>query len=144
VDLQLKTALSEIYQRRDITIATIMDNTRGLQYNINDSSSKIKLKFMEVLSYQLFFILIIVLSSLFGRTIRNWVVFISAIFTIFVIFTTGLMVIQLISIIIGFSISESIFSRLGENKENIDDAQGCCGLVFFAAMISAVLYLIFH
>lgn len=95
---------------------------------------------MEVLSYQLFFILFIPFISLFGKTIRNWVVFISFAFTIFAIFTSGLMALQLVSISIGFLISESIISKMEENKEATDSCVGVgCALVFVVFIVFYVL-----
>ena len=95
---------------------------------------------MEVLSYQLFFIIFISLSSLFGKTARNWVVILSVVFTFFAVFTSGLMIIQFISIGIGFLISESIGSKIENNKEATDSCVGGGCIIIFIALIILFIY----
>ena len=91
---------------------------------------------MEVLSFQIFFIIFISLSSIFGRTARNWVVIISVVFTVFAIFTSGLMILQFLSIAIGFLISESIISKIENNREVADGCAGFGCLIIFIVLIT--------
>lgn len=92
---------------------------------------------MAVLGFQIFFILLIALSSFFGKSTRNWIILISVIFTIFAVFTSGLMIIQFISIFIGFLISESIFSRY--NQEKLDNCLGAGCLWLFVIIIVLII-----
>jgi hypothetical protein len=129
--------MTQIIEIFESTVRSEFNKLLLLQFSI----LTLTYNFMEVLSYQVFFIIFIALSSLFGRTARNWVVFISSIFTIFAVYTSGLMIIQFISIIIGFLISESILSKIGENRES---AEGCAGVGCLVILIGVPIGLLFH
>jgi len=92
---------------------------------------------MAVLGFQIFFILLISLSSFFGKATRNWLVLISVIFTIFAVFTSGLMILQFISIFIGFLISENILSKY--DKEKLDSCLGSGCLWIFGIILALII-----
>jgi formate-dependent nitrite reductase membrane component NrfD len=84
---------------------------------------------MEVLGFQLFFLCLIILSVLFGRNARNWVVLLSVVFTLFAVFTSGLMILQLITIFLGYGISEKIYSSY--DKRQIESCSGVGCVLFY-------------
>lgn len=92
---------------------------------------------MAVLGFQIFFILLIALSSLFGKSTRNWTILISIVFTIIAVFTSGLLILQFISIFIGYLISESILSKY--DQEKIDSCLGSGCLWSFVIIIILII-----
>lgn len=80
---------------------------------------------MGILSYQLFFLVVIILSSVAGRRARNIVVIASVVFTINMVFTMPLALLQLVTIAIAYSISESIINRCGDRAEEGESGCGC-------------------
>ena len=72
---------------------------------------------MEVFAFQICVLLLISLSSLFGRRIRNWMILFIGIFTLFAVFMTWLIILQFITIFIGYNISESLLRRAEERRE---------------------------
>lgn len=98
---------------------------------------------MEVLSYQLFFIIFISFSSLFGKTARNWVVILSVVFTFFAVFTSGLMILQFISIGVGFLVSERVISKIERNKEATDNCIGGGCIIIFIVLLITFIYFAF-
>lgn len=92
---------------------------------------------MGVLIFQISLLLIILGSTFLGRKTRNWVIFGLIIFTIIEVFMPWLMVVQIFTIIIGYSISESIFKSY--NQEKIDNFIGSGCLVII--IIGIILFL---
>jgi hypothetical protein len=92
---------------------------------------------MEVLAYQLFFLVAIILSSLLGRGARNIVVIFSIAFTLIMVFTMPLALLQLFTIAIGFSLSEGILKRSEARERENKSSWGC-----FIFIILIVIYAI--
>lgn len=71
---------------------------------------------MEILAYQIGIIIIIIISGkIFGKSIRDKVIIGISIFTFFMIFKTWLILLQFISIFIGYSISEDLLNNIKSN-----------------------------
>ena len=67
---------------------------------------------MEVIAYQIVIIIIIIIAGgIFGKSIRDKLIFVISIFTFFMIFKTWLIILQFISIYIGYSISQDLLSK---------------------------------
>ena len=92
---------------------------------------------MGVLIFQISLLLIILGSTFLGRKTRNWVILGLIIFTIIEVFMPWLMIVQIFTIIIGYSISESIFKSY--NQEKIDNFIGSGCLVII--IIGIILFL---
>jgi dolichol kinase len=95
---------------------------------------------MEVLSYQLFFLVVVILSSLAGRGARNFVVIGSIVFTIIMVFTMPLALLQLFTIAIAYSISEGIVNRSEEREKQ---GESGCGCFIFLIVVGSLLYIAF-
>jgi hypothetical protein len=96
---------------------------------------------MEVLSYQLFFLVAIILSSLLGRGARNIVVIGSIVFTLIMVFTMPLALLQLFTIAIGFSLSEGIINR-SETREREGESGWGCIIFIILIVIYAIIGII--
>lgn len=92
---------------------------------------------MEVLGYQLFFLVAIIISSLLGRGARNIVVIGSIVFTLIMVFKMPLALLQLFTIAIGFSLSEGIINRSEKRERGGESGWGC-----FIIIILIVIYAI--
>lgn len=73
---------------------------------------------MEVLIFQVCLASIILISSFFGRKIRNWLILFVCIFTVVMVFMTWLILLQFVTIFISYSISESIIQNAEIAREN--------------------------
>ena len=96
---------------------------------------------MEVLGYQLFFLVAIILSSLLGRGARNIVVIVSILFTLIMVFTMPLASLQLFTIAIGFSLSEGIINR-SETREREGESGWGCIIFIILIVIYAIIAII--
>jgi len=67
---------------------------------------------MEILLYQIGIFFAIQIASLFGKSSRNVAVVLISIFTILQVFTSWLMLIQFITILVSYNISERRFQNL--------------------------------
>lgn len=102
---------------------------------------------MEVLLFQLGIAAIIIIAGLFGKIARNTITILVVIFTAVMVFTSGLMILQFITIGISFFISKSITSKKDKHSDNDSSCMeriGCAMLALFAilfllAIISAWL-----
>jgi len=90
---------------------------------------------MGVLIFQISLLLIILGSTFLGRKTRNWVILGLIIFTIIEVFMPWLMIVQIFTIIIGYSISESIFKSY--NQEKIDNfiGNGCLVIIIIGIIL---------
>lgn len=100
---------------------------------------------MQVLGFQLLVFLSILLSAYFGRKIRNGLATIITIFTIFAVFMAWLMILQLVTILVSFIVSESIVvdreARAQQRKQNIYQNNSSGGKVFLVFLvISGLIY----
>lgn len=76
---------------------------------------------MAILFYQLGIFIVIQVAASFGKNSRNTAVVLVSIFTILQVFTSGLMILQFITIFVSYSISNSWFfsSEKKEYKPNL-------------------------
>lgn len=98
---------------------------------------------MEVLGFQIFFFLLILFVALFGRKARNIVVIGSILFTVIMVFTNWLIILQLVTIFIAYIITENYVEKSVENLQNIDKkyGQGCLIFIVIGGVIAILLKL---
>ena len=96
---------------------------------------------MEVLGFQIFFFTIILISGLFGRTARNTVTIGSVIFTFIMVFMNWLILLQLITIGIAFSLTQHYLAKSQKKLENNDEAssKGCLYLIVGGVTLAIIL-----
>lgn len=100
---------------------------------------------MEILAFQLLVFALLLISSLFGRKVRNGLALIIAVFTIFAVFMSWLIILQFITIVISLVISESIIidreHRKEQRKQEGTQSSSSGSKIFIAILvISALLY----
>lgn len=71
---------------------------------------------MEVLAFQIVIFIIIMIAGFINNSTRNFAVALAVLFTIVMVFTNALMIIQFITILISFIISRSINNTKNSNK----------------------------
>ncbi len=98
---------------------------------------------MEVLGFQVFFFLLILISGLFGRKTRNFVVIASLIFTVIMVFMTWLIILQFVTITVSYFITENYVESSKKKLHNIDESygSGCISLIVGGGIILIVLKL---
>ena len=74
---------------------------------------------MLVLGFQIFFFILILISGLFGKKVRNFVVIGSLVFTVIMVFMTWLIILQFITIIFAYFITESYVENSEKKLENL-------------------------
>lgn len=86
---------------------------------------------MLVLGFQIFFFILILISGLFGKKVRNFVVIGSLVFTVIMVFMTWLIILQFITIIFAYFITESYVENSEKKLENLDKSfgGGCLTLI---------------
>lgn len=99
---------------------------------------------MEVLGFQVFFFVIIVISGLFGKKPRNIVVVGSVIFTLLMVFMNWLIILQLLTISFAYLISENFVSNSNDKLNNLDKkyGKGCIIFIVLFGVLSIVLKII--
>jgi predicted membrane protein len=71
---------------------------------------------MEILLYQIGIFSAIIISSFFGKSSRNVAIILIAIFTMLQVYSSSLMVIQFLTIFIGYKVSKAFSTNKDENK----------------------------
>ncbi|MCR8667946.1 hypothetical protein NO995_09655 [Aestuariibaculum sp. M13] len=103
---------------------------------------------MEVLYFQVGIFLIIVIAGLFGNSSRNTATILAIIFTIAMVFTSQLMIVQFITIVISYIVSRSIsknskdknlddyekYRQKNQNKTSFGDKLGCIFISLLALL----------
>lgn len=85
----------------------------------------------SVIEYQILFFSLILISSIFGRSARNIVCIGSIIFTLIMIFVNWLLILQLVTIVFGYLVSEYLIEKL--KGKGITIAIIC--FIFFIAIV---------
>lgn len=96
---------------------------------------------MLVLGFQIFFFILILISGLFGKKVRNFVVIGSLVFTVIMVFMTWLIILQFITIIFAYFITESYVENSEKKLENLDKSfgGGCLTLIVVGGILMIVL-----
>lgn len=96
---------------------------------------------MLVFGFQIFFFILILISGLFGKKVRNFVVIGSLIFTVIMVFMTWLIILQFITIIFAYFITEAYVENSGKKLENLDKSygDGCLTLIVVGGILMIVL-----
>jgi hypothetical protein len=110
---------------------------------------------MEVLIFQIGILLIIIICGFFGKSARNTATVLFLIFTVIMVFTSRLMIIQFITIGLAYLISNSIsgdrkklvpeyekLSQINSNKTSLSEKIGCLLIILIAAL--AILSIVFE
>ena len=66
---------------------------------------------MNILFFQIAIYLIIIIASKYSRSSRNTAIILISVFTLFAVFTTGLMIIQFLTIYLAYNKSNSILEK---------------------------------
>lgn len=100
---------------------------------------------MEVLGFQIFFFLLILISGIFGRKARNGIIIFSIIFTLIMVFMSWLIILQLFTIAFAYFISENYVGNSSEKLNKVDDkyGKGCISFIVIFGL-SAIVLKIFH
>jgi len=96
---------------------------------------------MLVLGFQIFFFILILISGLFGKKVRNFVVIGSLVFTVIMVFMTWLIILQFITIIFAYFITESYVENSEKKLENLEKSfgGGCLTLIVVGGILMIVL-----
>ena len=98
---------------------------------------------MEVLGFQVLFFVVILVSGLFGRKARNFVVIASLIFTVIMVFMTWLIILQFVTIIVAYFITENYVESSKKKLDDIDKSygSGCLSLIVGGGILLIILKL---
>lgn len=96
---------------------------------------------MDVLGFQCFFFVVILLSAVFGKKARNLVCITSALFTLVMVFTNWLLILQFATIIVAFFVTETFVNDSRENLNKLDRkyGDGCITFIVLGGIVAIIL-----
>ncbi|MFI8379599.1 hypothetical protein [Leeuwenhoekiella sp. NPDC079379] len=104
---------------------------------------------MEVLVFQVGIFLAIIVLGAFGKKIRNGALIFFSVFTVVMVFTSGLMILQFLTIFLAYLVTDGLYSKKEENindvyipqKNNDKESKGCLRAFFWILLIFFIWFL---